>query len=92
MNELAAAKIKMMQASIRCLVLGMLAFLPLIGLPFAIAALWLSGQVRRLEKRLWNPAKPYRLIGITCAALGTIGWFLVGVMIAIQIVSNTSGN
>jgi hypothetical protein len=87
MNDLAAAKIKMMQGSIRCLIFGLLALLPLIGLPCAVAALWLSGRARWQERRLWNPAKPYRIIGLTCAALGTIGWFLVGALIVFQAVS-----
>ena len=91
MNQ-AEAKLKMLQASIRCLVFGLLAILPAIGLPFAIAALCLSGSVRKQEKQFWNAAKPYRLIGITCAALATIGWFLIAGLIVLNIVTNTSGN
>ena len=74
MNDLPAAKIKMMKASTRCLIFGMLALLPAIGLPFGLAALWISGRVRLQEKRLWNAAQPYRKIGVVCAALGTILW------------------
>ena len=87
MNEIPARKIKMLRSSIRCLVFGLLAFLPVIGLPFAFAALWISGSVRRQEKQLWNAAKPYRLIGATCAAFGTIIWLLVAGIIALNIVS-----
>ncbi|HUC86309.1 MAG TPA: hypothetical protein VL970_14015 [Candidatus Acidoferrales bacterium] len=67
----------MLNGSVRCLVFGLLGLLPLIGLPFALAALWLAGRVRRQEKRFWNAAKPYRIIGVTCAAMGTIGWLLI---------------
>ena len=74
MNDLPAAKIKMMKASTRCLLYGMLALVPAIGLPFGLVALWLSGRVRLQEKQLWNPAKPYRMIGVACAAVGTIVW------------------
>lgn len=88
MNTPAQEKLKMLQSSIRCMVFGLLALLPVIGLPFAIAALWLSGCIRKQEKQYWNAAKPYRLIGVTCAALTTTGWFLVGVIIALKIVSN----
>jgi len=73
------AKLKMMKASIRCLVYGLLALVPVIGLPFGIAALWVSGRVRRQEQQLWNAAKPYRLVGVACGALATIGW--AGVLI-----------
>ena len=46
MNDIPAAKIKMMKGSIRCLIFGLLGLLPIIGLPFALAALWVSGRVR----------------------------------------------
>lgn len=72
MNDLPAAKIKMMKASIRCLIYGALSLLPVIGLPFGLAALWISGRVRLKEKQFWNPAKPYRICGAICAAVGTI--------------------
>jgi hypothetical protein len=87
MNDIAAAKITMMQASIRCLAFGLLGLLPIIGLPFGMAALWLSGRARWQERQFWNPAKPYRIIGVTCAALGTIGWFIIGALIVFQAVT-----
>ena len=74
MNDTPAAKIKMLKDSVRCLVFGLLTLLPVIGIPFGLAALWISGRVRLQEKQLWNAAKPYRLIGATCGALGTILW------------------
>jgi hypothetical protein len=74
----------MLQASVRCLVYGLLALLPLIGLPFALAALWLAGRIRKQEKAYWNAAKPYRIIGTLCAAIGTIGWFFIATLIAIN--------
>jgi hypothetical protein len=79
MNELATAKIKMMQASIRCLVLGLLGLLPVIGLPFSFAAILASGKARRQEKRLWNAARRYRLVGVTCAWVTLFLW--TGVLI-----------
>ena len=39
MNDIPAVKIKMMKGSIRCLVFGLLGLLPVIGLPFALAAI-----------------------------------------------------
>ncbi|HVU07258.1 MAG TPA: hypothetical protein VHG89_01800 [Verrucomicrobiae bacterium] len=83
MNADAIAKIRMLKGSIKCLVFGLIGFLPVIGLPFALAALWLSGSVRRQEKKFWNAAKPYRLWGEVCAAISAIFWsgiliFVVG--------------
>jgi hypothetical protein len=77
MNPDAAAKIKMMKASLRCLFLGLLGLLPVIGLPFAILALVTSGTVRSGQKLYWNPARPYWLGGVICAALGTIFWSFI---------------
>jgi hypothetical protein len=90
MNEPAATKLRMLQGSIRCLAFGLLGLLPAIGLPFALAALWEAGRARQHEKRFWNAARPYRLMGVWCAALGTVAWILVGGLIALSIVSNSS--
>lgn len=87
MNSVPAAKIKMLRSSIRCLVYGLLSFLPGIGLPFAIAALSIGGSVRRQEKQLWNAARPHRLIGVTCAAISCVLWLLLGTLIAFNIVT-----
>jgi hypothetical protein len=82
MNDVPAAKIKMMKASIRCLVFGVLSLLPVIGLPFGLAALWISGRVRLQEKQFWNAARPYRIWGVICAAIGTLlGTGLLGMMV-----------
>jgi hypothetical protein len=73
----AMVKLKMMKASTRCLALGLFSLLPLIGVPFALAALWSSFSARRLERQLWNPAKPHRVIGLICASLGALVWSCV---------------
>lgn len=74
---IAVRKIRMMKASLRCLTFGLLGLMPIIGLPFALAAAWTSGRVRRLEKELWNPARPQRILGFTCAILGAFIWTMV---------------
>jgi hypothetical protein len=74
MNTQAIAKIQMLKSSMRCFVFGLLGLIPLIGLPFALTALWISGRVRVREKQFWNAARPYRIWGVICAAIGTILW------------------
>ena len=79
----ATAKIQMLKGSMRCLAFGLLGLLPVIGLPFGLAALWISGRVRMKERQFWNAARPYRIWGVVCAAVGTILWsgilvFIVG--------------
>ena len=76
-TSIPAAKIKMMKGSIRCLTLGLLSLLPLIGVPFALAALWASFTARKKERQFWNPAKPQRILGLICAAFGALLWSLV---------------
>lgn len=74
MNHDATSKIRMLKNSRHCFVFGVLGLLPLIGLPFALVALVFAGNVRVQERRFWNAAKPYRIWGVTCAAMGTIFW------------------
>jgi len=71
-NAAAAAKIKMMKASNRCLALGLLGLLPLVGVPFALAGLWASFTARKQERYFWNPAKPHRILGLISAAVGLL--------------------
>ena len=71
----------MINSSMQCLVVGMLGLIPVIGLPFALAALWISGRVRAKEKQMWNAAQPYRIWGAVCAAVGTVLW--TGVLIIV---------
>jgi hypothetical protein len=73
-NSLAFQKLKMMKASVRCLTFGLLGLLPIIGVPFALAGLWNSFAARKQERLYWNPAKPHRIIGLICAALGALIW------------------
>ncbi|MGA2281271.1 MAG: hypothetical protein ABSG80_13305 [Verrucomicrobiota bacterium] len=91
MNADTEAKIRMLKSSLRCFVCGLLGLLPVIGLPFAIAALWISGRVRAREKLFWNAAQPYRVWGVVCAAGGTIFWSFILTIIIYQAV-NDSGS
>jgi hypothetical protein len=81
--NIAAAKIQMIKSSIKCFAFGLLGLLPIIGLPFALAALWISGRVRVKEKQFWNAARHYRIWGVVCAAIGAVVWSVVdGLLIA----------
>jgi hypothetical protein len=74
MNDRVSDKIQMLKSSMRCFIYGLLGLLPLFGLPFALAALFISGRVRVKEKLFWNAARPYRLWGMVCASIGLIFW------------------
>jgi hypothetical protein len=88
MNDIPATKIRMMKSSVRCLIFGLLGLLPVMGLPFALAALWVSGRVRAKEKLLWNAAKPYRICGVVCAALGAVIWSVVDTLLIYHAFNN----
>jgi hypothetical protein len=88
MNTDAEAKVRMLKSSLRCSVYGLLGLLPVIGLPFAIATLWISGRVRVREKLFWNASRPYRIWGIVCAAGGTIFWGFILTIIIYQAVAD----
>ena len=92
MNDEANAKIRMLKDSLNCFVFGLLGLLPLIGIPFAIVALLMSGVVRRSEKRYWNAAQPYRIWGVACAAFGLVFWFLIASLIVGNAIINSDGS
>jgi hypothetical protein len=87
-NDIPAAKIRMMKGSLRCFIFGLLGLLPVIGLPFAIAALWASGRVRAREKYFWNAARPYRIWGMVCAAWGAVVWSFVDIILIYHAFNN----
>jgi hypothetical protein len=89
-DDIPSAKIQMLKSSLRCSVYGLLGLLPVIGLPFAIAALWISGRVRAREKLFWNAARPYRIWGMACAAVGTVLWSVVDVILIYNAMTNSS--
>ena len=91
MNSDAIAKIKMIKGSMRCFVFGLLGLVPILGLPFALAALWISGAVRATEKQFWNAAKPYRVWGVVCAAIGTIFWTGIIIFAIFQAIMSAQG-
>ena len=81
MNAEIEAKIQMLKSSLSCFVCGLLGLLPLIGPPFAVAALVISGKVRVRQKTFWNAAKPYWMGGIACGCLGILLWGAVWIII-----------
>ena len=81
MNNDALLKIQMLKSSLRCFVFGLLGLIPVLGLPFAFAALWLSGRVRVQEKLFWNAARPFRVWGMVIAAVSLVLWFLIAALI-----------
>ena len=76
-----AAKIRMIQRSIRCFGCGLAGLIPLVGLPFAVLAMVYYAQAGLLQRRLWNPARPYQRCGLILSALGILGSLAIAAMI-----------
>jgi len=77
----AVMKVKMMKQSIECLAFGLASLLPVIGVLFAGPALVSSFSARQKEKLFWNPARPHRIIGLICGALGGLIWGAVAMIV-----------
>jgi hypothetical protein len=60
------------ERSLRCLVLGLLGLLPVIGLPMAVTAILEYGRVRLRKGPDWNPAQRHLSWGFTSAVCGIL--------------------
>jgi len=89
-DDIPSAKIQMLKSSLRCFAYGLLGLLPIIGLPFAIAALVVSARVRTEQKKIWNAARPYWIWGVVCAAIGTVLWSVVDIILIYNAMTNSS--
>lgn len=56
-------KIQAINRSLRCFVFGLLALIPVLGLPMGAVAWWHAVVVARKFKGQWNPAQRYLLWG-----------------------------
>jgi len=65
-------KIQAINRSLRCFVFGLLALIPVVGLPMGVIA-WVHGvAVTRKYGGQWNPAQRYVLWGRTLGLLGVL--------------------
>jgi hypothetical protein len=75
-------RIAAVKSSLRCFVYSLVGLVPLIGIPFAVAAIVRSRQVQEAVSLDWNPADRYlraaRRIGPLGILTSAIFLFLVG--------------
>ena len=75
-------RIAAVKSSLRCFVYSLIGLVPLIGIPFAVAAIVRSRQVQKAVTLDWNPADRYlraaRRIGPLGFLTSAIFLFLVG--------------
>jgi hypothetical protein len=59
------------ESSLKCFACGLLALVPLFGLPFAVAAVFLYMKSSTHSAGDWNPARRYGLLGLAFALIGS---------------------
>ena len=75
----------MMERSLGCAWLGIAGLIPLVGVPFAVAALGCSARVRAAQRRFWNPARSYQRWGFAMGTAGMAISFATAVLIACRV-------
>lgn len=77
----AAQRIAVIEDSLRAFAFGWIGLVPLLGLPFAIAALRLAFRARRRETNVWNPSAGYRVAAQWLGSVGTAAGMLILVLV-----------
>lgn len=75
MNKIAA-----IESALRCFVCGLLALIPMLGVPFGVAAVVFYAKSSARSVDDWNPARRYAFLGLAFAMIGffittTAGWW-----------------
>jgi hypothetical protein len=81
-RRLPVSRVEVIERSLRCFVLGLLALVPVLGVPLAVEALFEFWRVRREGGPDWNPASRYLVAGERLAILGLLETFLWVLVIA----------
>lgn len=92
MNADIQSRIQMLKSSLECFVFGLLGLLPLVGFPFAVVALVISGKVRVRQKKFWNAARPYWIWGMACGSLGMFLWGAAWILILFNMLNPDASN
>jgi hypothetical protein len=82
-DERAPDRVTLVQRSLRCLALGILGVLPVIGLPFGIAGLVSYWRTSLSFAGEWNPARPQLLAGLWLSVFSMLEHAFIATVIAI---------
>jgi hypothetical protein len=91
-SDASIAKIKMLKHSLQCFVFGLIALVPVLGLPFGVLALVASGQVRAAQRQYWNAARAYWIWGLVLGAVGILLSLLLFSFFLYRIANDGSGS
>jgi hypothetical protein len=78
-------RIEMIERSLRCFTCGLIALLPVIGLPFAFIAIGDFLRVNWDKGAVWNPARRYAATGLVCAVAGLLLEMLLAAVVFIEV-------
>ena len=85
------ARIEAIRGSVRCLVLGVLSLVPVVGILFGILSVGEGWRVQRARRGLWNPGRHLVAAGLTLAFLGLLLATLAGLGLLIGIYMSATG-
>lgn len=82
-DDHALSRVLLVRHSLRCLAFGVVAVVPVIGLPFGIAALLTYWRTSLRFAGEWNPARPQLLAGMWLAAFSMLEHAFIATAVAI---------
>jgi hypothetical protein len=65
-------KVLALQSALRCFTCGLLSLIPVLGIPFALAAMLFHAKASDHAPDDWHVARRYALLGMLFAALGLL--------------------
>jgi hypothetical protein len=74
-------KIRVINSSLRCFVLGWVSLIPLLGLPAGFIAVLEYRAVNRLSQREWNAAENFLRAGLVLAITGILISAVIGMLL-----------
>jgi hypothetical protein len=77
-------KVRVIEGSLRCFRLGLASLVPVIGLAFAVFAMFEAQRVRQAVGNEWNPVRAYLRGGRALATLGLL-ISLIAVIILVRV-------
>jgi hypothetical protein len=76
-------KVEMIERSLRCFGYGLIALLPVVGLPLAVLAIGQYLRVKRGQGDMWNPAQRYLFWGGLCGRMSLAFYFIIPVVLIV---------
>jgi hypothetical protein len=85
-------KVQMIERSLRCFWRSVVGLFPLLGLPFAVYAIFVARKLRRGAQAQWNPAESYVKWGVFFGWLGILISIAAAVPIGLYVWQQFSGD